>query len=51
MTPPQKGSDFPRGGGVHHRETLPEGSHDTKESDKEKTQKFTSTIYLRRFKT
>lgn len=51
MTPPQKGSDFPRGrggliclifqcggGGVHHREIFPEGSHDTKESDKEKTQ-------------
>ena len=36
--------NFPVGRGVHHREILPEGSHDTKESDKEKTQKFTSTI-------
>ena len=26
------------GEGAHHREIFPEGSHDTKESDKEKTQ-------------
>ena len=61
--PPRKGSDFPGGrGGVnlpnfpvgrggHHREIFPEGSLDARESNTEKTHKFTTTIYLRRYKT
>ena len=42
---------FQWGGGVHHREIFPEGSSDGFESNKEKTQKFTMTIYLRRWST
>ena len=42
---------FQWGGGVHHREIFPEGSCDGFESNKEKTQKFTMTIYLRRWST
>jgi len=39
---------FQWGAGVHYREIFPEDSHDVKECDKEKTKKFTTTIYLQR---
>ena len=35
---------------MHQREIFPEGSRDALESHKEKTQKFTTTIYLQRIR-
>ena len=52
--PPTEEIGFSRGGGRgdgHHRQIFPEGSRDAQESNKEKTQKLTTTIYLRRYKT
>ena len=61
IIPPRKGSDlsggggqsanFFIGGGVHARDIFPMGSRGAYESNKEKTQKFTTTIYLRRYET
>ena len=42
---------FSMGEGVHHRETFPVSSCGIQESNKEKTQKFTTAIYLQRYKT
>ena len=62
-TTPTEGIGFSRGEGGsiclifqwgqegHHREIFPEGSCDAQESNKEKTQKFTTKIYLQRYKT
>ena len=61
IPPPRKGSDFlggggvilpnfPVGRGVHHREIFPQGSREAKSARKKK-QKFTTIIYLRRYKT
>ena len=36
--------------GVPHREIFPEGFSDVQESNKEKAQKFTTAIYLRRIR-
>ena len=36
---------------MHHREIFPVGSRGANESNKEKTLKFTTTIYLQRYQT
>ena len=39
---------FQQGSGGHHMEIFPEGSRDAKECNKEKTQNFSTIIYLRK---